>query len=157
MVPLSHLYMTTGKAIALNIQTFLRKVMSLLFNTLIFHSFSSKEQMSFNFLAVDTIRRGFGAQENKICHCFHLFSFCLPWSDGTGCDDLSFLELSFQQAFKLSSFSLTERLFSSLLSAIRVVSCASLRLLVFLSRNLDSSLCFIQPGISHDVLCIQAK
>ena len=33
-----------------------------------------------------------------------------------------------------------------------------LRLLIFLpeiqpERNLDSSLCFIQPGISHDVLC----
>ena len=24
-------------------------------------------------------------------------------------------------------------------------------------NNLDSSLCFIQPGISHDVLCIQVK
>ena len=45
-----------------------RKVMSLLFNT---HSFSSKEQASFNFLAIITIRGDFGAQENKICHCFH--------------------------------------------------------------------------------------
>ena len=35
MAQLSHLYMTTGKAIALNIQTFVRKMMSLLFNTLI--------------------------------------------------------------------------------------------------------------------------
>ena len=35
MIQLSHLYMTTGKAIALNIQTFVRKVMSLLFYTLI--------------------------------------------------------------------------------------------------------------------------
>ena len=32
------------------------------------HSFSSKEQVSFNFMAV-TIRSDFGAQENKICHC----------------------------------------------------------------------------------------
>ena len=23
--------------------------------------------------------------------------------------------------------------------------------------NLDSSLCFIQPGVSHDVLCIEVK
>ena len=34
MVQLSHLYMTTGKAIALTIQTFVGKVISLLFNTL---------------------------------------------------------------------------------------------------------------------------
>ena len=34
MVQLSHLYMSTGKTIALNIWTFVRKVMSLLFNTL---------------------------------------------------------------------------------------------------------------------------
>ena len=32
--PLSHLYMTTGKTIALTIRTFVSKVMSLLFNTL---------------------------------------------------------------------------------------------------------------------------
>ena len=34
MVQLSHLYMTTGKTIALTIHTFVGKVMSLLFNTL---------------------------------------------------------------------------------------------------------------------------
>ena len=34
MVQLSHLYMTTGKTIALTIGTFVSKVMSLLFNTL---------------------------------------------------------------------------------------------------------------------------
>ena len=34
MVPLSHPYVTTGKIIALTIQTFIGKVMSLLFNTL---------------------------------------------------------------------------------------------------------------------------
>ena len=34
MVQLSHLYMTTGKTIALTIQTFVSRVMSLLFNML---------------------------------------------------------------------------------------------------------------------------
>ena len=34
MVQLSHLYMTTGKTIALTMQTLVGKVMSLLFNTL---------------------------------------------------------------------------------------------------------------------------
>ena len=52
--PLSHLHMTAGKTIALTIQTFVGQVMSLLFNTLskVHHSFSSKEQASFNFVAV---------------------------------------------------------------------------------------------------------
>ena len=34
MVQLSHLYMTTGKSVALTIWTFVSKVISLLFNTL---------------------------------------------------------------------------------------------------------------------------
>ena len=50
MVQLSHPY---GKTIALTIWTFVGRVMSLLFNMLC-HSFSSKEQASFNFVAVVT-------------------------------------------------------------------------------------------------------
>ena len=55
------------------------------------HNFSSKEQLSFNFMAAVTICSDFGAQENKICHCFHCFPSYLPWSDGTRCHDLHFL------------------------------------------------------------------
>ena len=55
------------------------------------HSFSSKELVSFNFMAVVIIFSVSGAQENKICHCFHFFPIYLPWNDGTGCRDLSFL------------------------------------------------------------------
>ena len=40
--------------------------------------------------------------------------------------------LSFKPAFSVSSFTFTKRLFSSLLSAIRVVSSAYLKLLIFL-------------------------
>ena len=62
-VQLSHPYMTTGKTIALTRQTFVGKVMSLLFNMLsrVGHSFSSKEQVSFNFKAAVTICSDFGA------------------------------------------------------------------------------------------------
>ena len=59
------------------------------------HSFSSKEQASFNFMAAVTIWSDFRTQENKICHCFHYFSICLPWRDGTWCHDLSFLNVEF--------------------------------------------------------------
>ena len=61
--------MTTGKTIALTRWTFVSKVMSLLFITL--YCFSSKEQVSFNFMATVTVLSDFGAQENKVCHCFY--------------------------------------------------------------------------------------
>ena len=35
----------------------------------------------------------FGAQIIKNCHCFHCFPIYLPWSDGTRCHDLSFLNV----------------------------------------------------------------
>ena len=59
------------------------------------HSFSSKEQESFNFVAEVTIHSDFGAQENKICHCFHFSPFYLQRSDRTRCHDLSFLNVVF--------------------------------------------------------------
>ena len=45
---------------------------------LVHHSFSSKEQMSFNFMAAVTICSHFGAPQNKICHGFHCFPIYLP-------------------------------------------------------------------------------
>ena len=33
--------------------------------------------------------------QNKVSHCFHCFSIYLPWTDGTGCHDLSFLNVEF--------------------------------------------------------------
>ena len=45
--------------------------------------------------------RDFGTQENKVCHCFHCFPIYLPWSDGTRCRDLSFLNVElYSAAFK---------------------------------------------------------
>ena len=63
--------MTTGKTIALTRQTLVTKVMSLLFNMLsrFNHSFSSKEQASFNFMVAVTIRSDIGAQENSLSLC----------------------------------------------------------------------------------------
>ena len=86
-VQLSHPYMTTGKTIGLTRQTFVGKIMSLLFNMLSrlvidsilkkCWSFSSKEQASFNFMAVITICSDFGSQKYKGHHCFHCFSLYL--------------------------------------------------------------------------------
>ena len=107
--------------------------MSLLFSTLSrLHSFPSKKQVSFNFMAAVTILSDFGAQENKIYHRLHFFPFYAPGGYGTEYHDLNFLMLSFKPAFSFSSFTLTKSFFSSSsLSAIRVVSPAYLRLLIF--------------------------
>ena len=63
--------------------------------------------------------------------------------------------LSFKLTFSLSSFTFIKRLFSS--SSLFVIShgviCIS-EVIDISPSNLDSSLCFIQPGISYDVLCI---
>ena len=62
VVQLSHPYMTARKTIALTIQTFVGKVMSLLFKfpMKVYRSFSSKEQASLNFLAAVTVCSDFG-------------------------------------------------------------------------------------------------
>ena len=132
MAQLSHPYMTTGKIIALTRWTFVGKVMSLLFNVLSRLVITSKEQASFNFMAAVTICSDFGSPQNKVCHCLHCFPIYLPWSDRTKCHDLSFLNVGIKPAFSLSSFTFIKRLFSSSLYAIKVVSSAYLRLLIFL-------------------------
>ena len=53
-------------------------------------------------MAAVTICSDFGAQKNKVSHCFHCFPVYLPWSDRTRCHDLHFLMLSFKPAFSLS-------------------------------------------------------
>ena len=40
-------------------------------------------------MATVTIHSDFRAQEKEICHCFRLFPFHLPWTNGTGCHNLS--------------------------------------------------------------------
>ena len=79
IVQLSHPYMTTGKIIALTRQTFVGKVMPLLFNMLsrLVIGFFQGENIVY-FMAAVTICSEFGAQKNKVCHCFHCFSIYLP-------------------------------------------------------------------------------
>ena len=95
MVQLSHLYMTTGKTTALTRRTFVSKVMPLFFNMLsrFVVAFFSEEQAYFNFMAIVTICSNFGTQENTMYHCVHCLPIYLPWSDGIGCHDLSFLNV----------------------------------------------------------------
>ena len=93
---LSHPYMTPGKTIALTRWTFVDKVMSPLFNMLsrLVITFLPRSK-SLNFMHAITICRDFGAPKNKVSHCLHCFPIYLPWSGGTGCHDLSFLNVEF--------------------------------------------------------------
>ena len=92
----SHLYMTTGKTLALTIWTFVSKLMSLFFDMLprLVIAFLPRNN-GLNFMTAVTVHSNFGAQENKVSHCLHCFPVYLPWSDGTGCHDFSFLNVQF--------------------------------------------------------------
>ena len=80
MVQLSQSYMTTGKTIALTIQTFVDNVMSLLFNMLsrlvIAFFPRSKHLLISSLLSPSAVI--FEDQENKISHCFPIY---LPQSE----------------------------------------------------------------------------
>ena len=142
--------MTTGKTIALTRLDFVGKVMSLLFNLLprFEITFLIKEQVSLNFMSTVTICRDFGAQENKVGHCFHCFPIYLPWSDGSDAMTLVFWMLSFKPAFSLSSFTSIKRLLScSSISSILMVSSAYLRFLIFLPVILIPACASFRPNI----------
>ena len=76
IVQLSHPYMITGETIALTRWTFAGKVMSLLFNMLsrLLITFLPRSKRLLIMAAV-TICRDFGAQKDKVFHCFPI---CLP-------------------------------------------------------------------------------
>ena len=70
-------YMTTGKTLALTRQTFISKVMSLVFNMLsrLIIAFLSRSKRLLNFMAAVTICSDLGAQKDKVSHCFHCFPY----------------------------------------------------------------------------------
>ena len=105
-------------------------------------------------MATVNICGDFGAQENKVCHCFHSFPIYLPWSDETGCHDLSWIS---SQLFH-SPLSLLSRGSLALLCFLPYKDIIFISEVIAISPdNLDSGLCFIQPSISHDVPCIEVK
>ena len=135
IVQLSHPYMITGKTIALTRWTFVGKVTSLLFNMLsmLVITFLPRSKR----LLISWLQSPFAVilEPPKIKSdtvstvspsIFHEVM-------GPHAMILVFWMLSFKPTFSLSSFTFIKRLFSSSsLSAIRVVSSAYLRLLVFL-------------------------
>ena len=82
MAQLSHPYMTTGETIDLTRWTFVSNVSAFQYAVQLCHSFSTKKQVSFNFMASVTICSDFGAQENSLS-LFLLFPhlFAMKWWD----------------------------------------------------------------------------
>ena len=95
IVQLSHPYMTTRKTIALTRRTLVGKVICLLLNMLfrlVIIFFPRSEHLLISWLQSPSpvILK---PPKNKVWHCFHCFPIYFPWSDGTGCHDLYFLNV----------------------------------------------------------------
>ena len=119
IVQLSHLYMTTGKTVALIIQTFVSKVMSLFYNMLsrfVIPFLPRSKCLLVSWLpSLATVI----LEPKKIKP---VIASTFPPS-GTGCHNLSFWMLSFKPAFSTLLFHPIKRLFScSSLSAIQFSS-----------------------------------
>ena len=148
MVHLSHPYMTAGKTIALTIRTFVGKVMSLLLNMpsrfVIAFLLRSKH---LNFMVVVTICSDFEPKKMKFVTVSIVSPSICHEVMGLDAMILNIWMLSFKPAFPLSSFTFIKRLFtSSSLSAIRVVSLAYLRLLIFLPAVLIPACALSSPA-----------
>ena len=133
MVPFSYAYVTTGKTIALAIQTFVG-IVSLVSNMV------SKFVIAFLPSSKSLLISWLQAQPPVILEHKKIKSITVSIVSLSICHEimgpdvmiLVFLMLSFKPAFSLSCFTFKRLFSSSLLSAIRVVSSAYLRLLIFL-------------------------
>ena len=133
IVQLSHSYMTTGKMMSLTVWTFVGKVMSLLFNmlsSLVITFLPKNKHLLISWLQSPSAVILELKKINSFTVCIVSPSICY---EVMAAMILVFWMLSFKPTFSLSSFTFIKRLFSSsLLSAIKLVSSAYLRLLIFL-------------------------
>ena len=149
IVQLSHPYLTTGKTIALTRWTFVGKGMSLLFNMLsrLVVTFLSKSKhllMSWLQSPSAVILQPPKIKSLTVSTVSPFICHEVMEADGM---TLVFWMLIFKPTFSLSSFTFIKRLFSSSsLSAIRVVSSAYLRLLIFLPAILIPTCASSRPA-----------
>ena len=152
MIQLSQSYVTTGKTVALRIQIFVSRVMSLLFNT------QSRFVIAFlprsNHLLISWLQSPSAVvlEPKKRASTFSLSLCHEVMGPATMIFGFVFLIFSFNPALSLSSFTFIKRLFSSSpLSATRVVSSAYWRMLMFLPPILIPACTSSSPAflISH--------
>ena len=83
---------------SLTIWTFVGKVISLLFNMpsrVVLAFLPRSKCLLISWLKSPSAVILEPPPQSKVCHCFHCFPVYLPWSDGTRCHDLSFLNAEF--------------------------------------------------------------
>ena len=114
IVQLSHLYMTNRKTIALSRQTYVGKVMSLLFNML-FRSVSTflpRSKFFFNFMAEVTICSDFRPPKIKSVTVSNVSPSICHEVMGPDAMIFVFWMLNFKPTFSLFSFTFIKRLFT---------------------------------------------
>ena len=137
IVQLSHPYTTTGKTIALTWQNFVGKVMPLLYNMLhrLVITFLPKSKHVFiSWLQSPSAVILESKKIKYVTVCTVSLSIC---HEMMGLDAMIFVfwMLSSQPSFSFSSFTFIKRLFSSSLSAIRVVSSAYVKYWYFSQKS----------------------
>ena len=158
MVQLSHPYMTAGKTIALTRHIFVGKVMSLLFNM------PSRFVIAF-------LPRNKCLLISWLCHHLQWFwspkikpltvSTVFPSISHEVMEPDAMIWVLWMLSFK-PTFSLLIHFYQEALQFLftfchkGAVICIS-EVIDISPGNLDSSLCFFQPSVSHDVLCMAVK
>ena len=146
--------MTTGKTIALTRWNFVGKEMSLLFNMLSRLVITFLPRIKCPLISWLHSPSAVTLEAPKIKSLTVSIVSAPIYREVIGPDAMIivFWMVSYKPTFSLSSFTFIKRLFSSS-SLSGGVICVS-EVIDISPDNLDSSLCFIQPDILHDVLCI---
>ena len=156
-IQLSHPYMTTGKTIALTRWTFVGKVMCLLFNMLsrLVIAFLSRSKC----LLISRLQ----SLSAVILEPKKIKSLTVSIVSPSICREMMgqdamnprFWMLSFKPTFSLSFYHLYQEALQFLFTFSHKGGVICISEVIDISPgNLDSSLCFVQPGIFHDVLCM---
>ena len=156
IVQLSHPYMTTGKTTALTRWTFVGKVISLLFNMVsrLVITFLPRNKRLFISWLQSPSAVILEANKIKSATVFTLSPSICHEVMGPDAKILVFWMLSFKPNTH-SPFSLSSRGSLVLFTFCHKGGVICMSEVIDISPSkLDSSLCFIQPSISHDILCI---
>ena len=148
--------MTTRKIIALARWTFVVKVMSLLFNM------PSRLVITFIPRSKRLLISWLQSPSTVILEPRKIKSDTVSTVSPSNCHEVMgpdamifvFCILSFKPTFSRSSFTFIKRLFSSSSLSANKGGVICISEVDISPGNLDSSLCFFQSSVSHDVLCI---
>ena len=153
--------MTIGKIIALTIRTFVGKVMSLLFNMLsrsVIIFLPRNKHLLISWLQSPSAVILEPKKIKSVTVSIVSPSIChevMGLDDVSFLNNLSFLNVEFYARFFTLLFHFHQEALQFLFAFCHMVGVIYISEVTDISPcNLDSSLCFIQPGISHDVLCI---